>query len=91
MTTVKIDLPDEQAAALAAKATAQGISAEEYVRQVLEEDLKEGMDQKQDCRHIAEIIADIVKDLPPEEFSKLPEDGASEHDHYLYGHLKRNQ
>ena len=34
-----IDLPDEQRAALAAKARAQGLSAEEYARQVLEHDL----------------------------------------------------
>ena len=34
-----IHLPDEQMAALAAKARAQGLSAEEYARQVLENDL----------------------------------------------------
>jgi len=34
-----IDLPDEQQAALAAKARAQGLSPEQYVRQVLEHDL----------------------------------------------------
>lgn len=34
-----IDLPDEQRAALIAKARAQGLSAEDYARQVLEHDL----------------------------------------------------
>jgi len=34
-----INLPDEQIAALAAKARAQGLSTEEYARQVLEHDL----------------------------------------------------
>ena len=34
-----INLPDAQTAALAAKARAQGLSAEEYARQVLEHDL----------------------------------------------------
>jgi plasmid stability protein len=34
-----ISLPDEQTAALAAKARAQGLSAEEYARMVLEHDL----------------------------------------------------
>ena len=34
-----IDLTDEQRAALLAKARAQGLSAEEYARQVLEHDL----------------------------------------------------
>jgi plasmid stability protein len=37
--TLIINLPDEQTAALAARARAQGLSAEEYARQVLEHDL----------------------------------------------------
>jgi len=37
--TLTIHLPDEQTAALAAKARAQGLSAEEYARQVLQQDL----------------------------------------------------
>ncbi|MGO9272497.1 MAG: FitA-like ribbon-helix-helix domain-containing protein [Terriglobia bacterium] len=37
--TLTIDLPDEQTAALAAKARARGLSAEQYARQVLEHDL----------------------------------------------------
>ena len=37
--TLIIDLPEEQTAALAAKARARGVSAEEYVRQVLAQHL----------------------------------------------------
>ena len=37
--TLIINLPEEQTAALAAKARAQGLSTEEYARQVLEHDL----------------------------------------------------
>jgi plasmid stability protein len=37
--TLTINLPDAQTAALAAKAQARGLSAEEYARQVLEHDL----------------------------------------------------
>ena len=44
-----------------------------------------------DVRPIWEIIAETMKSVPPEEFAKLPKDGASEIDHYLYGHPKRNQ
>jgi plasmid stability protein len=39
MTSLTIELPDEHGAALAAKAHAKGLSAEEYARQVLEHDL----------------------------------------------------
>jgi len=46
---------------------------------------------KLESRPIWEVILDNMKDVPPEEFAKLPKDGASEHDHYLYGHPKRTQ
>jgi hypothetical protein len=39
MTSLTIELPEEQIAALAAKAQAKGLSAEEYVRKLLELDL----------------------------------------------------
>lgn len=37
--TLTIDLPDEQTLVLKAKAKAQGVSTEQYARQVLEHDL----------------------------------------------------
>jgi plasmid stability protein len=39
MSSFTIDLPEEQKAALAAKARAKGLSAEQYAREVLEHDL----------------------------------------------------
>ena len=38
---------------------------------------------------LAERIAALVADIPPEELDKVPTDGASQHDHYLYGTPKR--
>jgi antitoxin component of MazEF toxin-antitoxin module len=40
-------------------------------------------------RPIWERIAALVADIPPEELDKVPTDGASQHDHYLYGTPKR--
>jgi antitoxin component of MazEF toxin-antitoxin module len=40
-------------------------------------------------RPIWERIAEMVADVPPEELAKLPTDGASQHDHYIYGTPKR--
>jgi plasmid stability protein len=37
--TLTIDLPDEQTLVLKAKAKAQGVSTEQYARQVIEQDL----------------------------------------------------
>ena len=39
MTVLSIELPDDQRAALIAKAKAHGLTAEEYARQVLQHDL----------------------------------------------------
>ena len=38
---------------------------------------------------IWERIAALGAQIPPEELDKLPTDGASQHDHYLYGTPKR--
>jgi plasmid stability protein len=85
--TLTIHLPDEQQAALAAKARALGISAEEYARQVLVQDIDAGT---RSHRRISEIIRDNMSKVPPEIMAQMPKDGASEHDHYIYGWPKRN-
>jgi hypothetical protein len=38
---------------------------------------------------IWERIISLTADAPPEELDKPPTDGASQHDHYLYGTPKR--
>jgi len=68
--TLTIDLPDEQSAALTAKARARGLSTEQYARQVLENDIapewlqkswessrQEGLDQISGEEIDAEIAA----------------------------------
>ena len=93
MTTVTIELPDHQAAALTAKATEQGVSTEQYVRQVVEENLGAQTDANAAPvrRRISEVISELMADMPPEELARLPKDGASEHDHYIYGWPKRQR
>jgi plasmid stability protein len=88
-----IELPDDEATALKRKAQRQGVSAEAYARQVLEQDLKEqnGAAAATGSPRISQVIAEIMADAPPEELAKLPKDGASEHDHYIYGWPKRHQ
>ena len=90
-----IELPDEIAEPLRTHAQAKGISEASYVRRAVEHALAADdsylPEGKRDARPIWEVIQDIMKDVPDEEFAKLPKDGAAEHDHYLYGHPKRNQ
>ena len=83
--TLTIEVPNPQAAMLAAKAREQGLSAEEYVRQVLAQDLQSAPPRAR----IWEKIAESSKRLPPEELAEMPEDGASQIDHYVYGTPKR--
>ncbi len=84
--TLNINLPDEQVAALTAKAQAQGLSAEEYAQQVLAHELKANA-----AEPFWKSFTRQMHSLPDEVFEQLPTDGASEHDHYLYGSPRRNQ
>ena len=85
-----IEIPAALEAALKAKALEQGLNASGYARQVLERDLLSGGPPREpNERPIREVILDDTKPLPPEAFEKLPKDGASQVDHYLYGHPKR--
>lgn len=52
-----------------------------------EKDVTQG---RVDVRPLWEIAEEISSQVPPEEWEKLPADGAEQHDHYLYGSPKRN-
>ena len=91
--TLIIELPESKEAALQAKARAQGMSAEQYAAQVIDRDLKEGQGGPAalSSRHISEIIRERMSKVPAEVWATFPADGASEHDHYIYGTPKKNQ
>jgi plasmid stability protein len=86
--TLTIEIPDDLEAALKTQAEAEGVSAEQYARRVLEQDLKSGSGPR---RHISEVIRENMRDVPAEVLAQLPGDGASEHDRYSYGLPKRNR
>jgi hypothetical protein len=93
--TITLPLQPQEEAKLIALAQAKGLSTDALVREALDKILADAPDQpeepKLESRPIWELILDNMKDIPPEEFAKLPKDGASEHDHYLYGSPKRTQ
>jgi hypothetical protein len=82
--TLTIDLPEEKTAILAAKARAQGVTAEQFATQLLEKALAPEIKKP-----LAARIREIWAGMPPEVRAKLPADGASQHDHYIYGVPKR--
>ena len=83
--TLLIEIPDDQAATLKAKAAAEGLSLAEWIQQLAEQPRT----AHEPHRHIAEVICENMQDVPPEVMAAMPEDGASQHDHYIYGWPKR--
>jgi hypothetical protein len=88
-----IELPDDQAAALAAKASAQGLSLKDRLQKLAIEDpqMAPRPGPNLDDRPIWEVITEQMKDVPDEVFDRLPKDGASQVDHYIYGLPKRDE
>ena len=82
-----IELRDEEAAALTAKATAAGLTLEAWLKQLAGTEAKP-LDGKP-LQTAADIVLDCMRDVPPEIMAKMPKDGASQHDHYIYGWPKR--
>ena len=83
--TLTIQLSDEQATALQTKAAAEGLSVEDWIQKLAEEERPVSRPH----RHIADVIVETMRDVPPEIMATMPTDGASQHDHYIYGWPKR--
>lgn len=79
-----INLPDEQEAALKAKAQAQGVSAEQYAQQLLQQALS-----LEARKPLAVRIRELWADMPEEVRAEYPEGGARQIDHHVYGLPKR--
>jgi hypothetical protein len=91
--TLILNLSDKKEAALKARALSQGLSADQYVQQMVDCELAQEEDTVSTSlprRRISERIAEIMADVPVEELAKLPRDGARQVDHYVYGLPKRN-
>ncbi len=84
-----IELTDEQAAALRAKAATEGLTLEAWFRKLA--GTENGSAAEKPLRHIADVICENMQSVPPEVMATMPEDGASRHDHYIYGWPKRDE
>lgn len=76
-----IELSDEQAEALKAKAAAEGLSLEAWLNRLATAEPS----AEKPLQTVAEIILSSMRDVPPEIMATMPTDGASQHDHYIYG------
>jgi hypothetical protein len=82
-----IELPDERAAVLKAKAAAEGLSLEDWLQKLAQEERPATPPD----RHIADVIVENMRDVPLEVMARMPQDGASQHDHYIYGWPKKEE
>lgn len=83
--TLTINLPAEDLLTLDAQAKARGVSLEECAGEIL----KRALAPQTPKPILAARIREIWSDLPDDVKNKLPTDGASQHDHYIYGVPKR--
>lgn len=90
--TVQLEISDQQAGAIQASAKARGLTIEQYLLQLIDQagSLHPSEQKPAGRRPIWEVIQDNMKDVPPEDLAALPKDGASQIDHYVYGHPKRD-
>jgi hypothetical protein len=82
-----IELSDEQAAALKAKAAAAGLTLEAWLQKLAEQEPSASRPRQ----HIADLIVENMRNVPPEIMATMPKDGASQHDHYIYGWPKKEE
>ena len=85
-----MELSAEKLTAWKTEAAARGLSLEAWLQAIADEHIRESPNPATD-RPVWEVIASRVHSLNPEAFENQPADGASEHDHYLYGHPKLNR
>lgn len=84
--TLTIDLQEDEARELADQARARGVSTERYAEDVLRRSLEKGPEKP-----VSATIRELWNDMPPDVRAKLPADGASQVDHYVYGVPKKSQ
>jgi hypothetical protein len=81
-----LTLTDEQATALQAKAAAEGLSLEAWIEKLAE---PQSPAIARPLQTAADIVLSHMRKVPPEIMATMPTDGASQHDHYIYGWPKR--
>jgi hypothetical protein len=84
---MSLTLSDEQARALQAKAAAEGLSLDEWIQKLARPEPEPTVERP--LQTAADIILTSMRKVPPEIMATMPEDGASQHDHYIYGWPKR--
>ena len=83
--SLTIHLSDNQVTVLQAKAAAEGLSVEEWIQKLAKQETA----AEAPLQTAADIILSHMRKVPREIMAAMPTDGASQHDHYIYGWPKR--
>jgi hypothetical protein len=89
---MSLNLRPEIEAKLTALAAASSVSVDDYLAALVEKQSPGATSNgplEPNKKPLSARIREIWADMPPEVRAKLPSDGASEHDHYIYGAPKR--
>lgn len=88
---VTLNLNPEVEKGLMARAHERGISLTAYLHEMVAREVAVPIQPSTSPvqRHISEVIRERMSKVPAEIMDALPRDGASQHDHYLYGSPKR--
>jgi hypothetical protein len=90
--TMKLELTPEVQAGLLAQEQESGLSLEAFAQRVLSERARWALPAGSvaETEPFWKSFTPQVHALPDAVFQRLPDDGASEHDYYLYGAKKKN-
>jgi hypothetical protein len=73
-----IELPNDQAA---------GLTLEAWLNKLAGAEPEPSAEQP--LQTAADIVLSRMRNVPPEIMARMPKDGASQHDHYVYGWPKK--
>ena len=88
--TITLPLRPQEEASLIAIARARGVTVDALIREALDPILaKPQTISERPLQTAANIVLDQMRGVPEEAMASMPRDGASQHDHYIYGWPKR--
>jgi len=87
--TLTLDISPDKEATLKAQAQALGLTVEQWLLRLVDQSAGSNTVAQDEGRPISEVIGEIWAEMPADVRAKLPRDGASQIDHYVYGLPKR--
>lgn len=80
------NFPPKPKPGLLRQAEARGLPLDAYLRAIL---VSQAEAEQPPMQAVSEMILARMRNVPPEIEATMPSDGASQHDHYIYGWPKK--